>query len=78
MQRLKLQLKKNVFSRLFTHFSPEPNTVEREGFAVYYTWYNELAPGEVLKINVKTNWLLPLAIILLIVLVVILVKKNFK
>jgi hypothetical protein len=69
-------VKKNVLSRLFTHFSPEPNTVEREGFVVYYTWNNELSPGEVLKINVKTNWLLPLAIVLLIVLVVILVKNT--
>ena len=69
-------VKKNVLSRLFTHFSPEPNTVEREGFAVYYTWYSELAPGEILKINVKTNWILPLAIVLLIVLVTILVKKG--
>jgi hypothetical protein len=69
-------IKKNVLSRLFTHFSPEPNTVERSGFAVYYTWYNDISPGEVLKITVRTNWLLPLAIIILIVLVVILVKKT--
>ncbi|MCX6750768.1 MAG: hypothetical protein NTZ83_04885 [Candidatus Pacearchaeota archaeon] len=69
-------VKKNVLSRLFTHFSPEPNTVEREGFTVYYTWYNELAPGESLRINVRTNWLLPLAIVILIVLVVILVKNT--
>jgi len=69
-------IKKNIVSRLFTHFSPEPNTVERDGFAVYYTWYNEIAPGEVLKITVTTNWILPFAIILLIVLVVVLVKKT--
>jgi hypothetical protein len=69
-------IKKNVVSRLFTHFSPEPNTVERDGFAVYYTWDNNIAPGEVLNITVRTNWLLPLAIVLLIVLVVILVKKT--
>jgi len=69
-------IKKNIVSRLFTHFSPEPNTVERDGFAVYYTWYSEIAPGEVLKITVTTNWILPFAIILLIVLVVILVKKT--
>jgi len=69
-------VKKNVLSRLFTHFSPEPNTVDREGLVVYYTWYNELEPGEVLKINVRTNWILPFAIVLLIVLVVILVKKT--
>jgi len=69
-------VKKNVLSRLFTTFSPEPNTVEREGFAVYYTWYSELAPGEAVKINTKTNWILPFAIVLLIVLVVILVKNT--
>ncbi len=69
-------VKKNVLSRLFTHFSPEPNTVEREGLAVYYTWYNELEPGESVEINVKTNWILPFAIILLVVLVVVLVKKT--
>ena len=34
-------IKKNIVSRLFTHFSPEPNTVERDGFIVYYTWDNE-------------------------------------
>jgi hypothetical protein len=69
-------IKKNIISRLFTHFSPEPNLVERNGFAVYYTWNNEIAPGDVLKITVRTNWILPFAIILIIVLVVILVKKN--
>jgi len=69
-------IKKNIISRLFTHFSPEPNLVEREGFSVYYTWNSEIPPGEVLKITVRTNWLLPLAIILLVVLVVILVKKT--
>jgi len=69
-------IKKNIVSRLFTHFSPEPNTVEREGFSVYYTWYNEIVPGEVLKITVRTNWLLPLVIVLLIVLIVVLVKKT--
>jgi hypothetical protein len=69
-------IKKNIVSRLFTHFSPEPNTIERNGFYVYYTWDNEINPGEILNITVKTNWILPFAIILLIVLVVILVKKT--
>jgi len=71
-------IKKSVISRLFTHFSPEPNTVEREGFKVYYTWNNEIAPGEVLRINVRTNWLLPFALIILIVLTVIVVKKSSR
>lgn len=69
-------IKKNALSRLFTHFSPEPNTVDREGFLVYYTWYSEIAPGESAKINVRTNWILPFVIVLLLVLVVILVKNT--
>lgn len=69
-------IKKNIVSRLFTHFSPEPNTIERDGFIVYYTWHNNIIPGDVLTITVTTNWLLPFGIILLIVLIVILVKKT--
>ena len=41
-------VKKNVLSRLFTNFSPEPNTVEREGFAAdYVTDGEEAAPAEI-------------------------------
>jgi len=69
-------VKKNIISRLFTSFNPEPNLVEREGFRIYYTWNNEIAPGEVLKITVRTNWLLPLAIVLLVFLLVVFVKKT--
>jgi hypothetical protein len=68
-------LKKNIISRLFTTFSPEPNLVEREGLSVYYTWIREMKPGERMEIVVKTNWLLPLLASLLIVSIVILTKQ---
>lgn len=68
-------IKKNIISRLFTSFSPEPDLVEREGGTVYYTWMKEVGPGETYKITVKTNWLFPLLIIAFIVLIVIFVKK---
>jgi hypothetical protein len=68
-------LKKNIISRLFTSFNPEPTTVEREGFFVYYTWQRELKPGEELQITVRTNWLLPFLAILLIIAAVILTKQ---
>jgi hypothetical protein len=71
-------LKKNIISRLFTTFSPEPNIVERKGFSVYYTWQNELKPGESVEIVVKTNWLLPLLAIFLIISIVILTKQFSK
>ena len=68
-------VKKNVFSRLFTSFSPEPDFVDREGFAYYYTWERQISPGEELKITIKTNWLLPFLIIILLIIIVVLAKK---
>ncbi len=68
-------IKKNIISRLFTSFSPPPDNVEREGGTVYYTWTQEIKPGETLEIVVKTNWLLPLLIILFVVAIVALVKQ---
>lgn len=71
-------VKKNIISRLFTSFSPEPNNVEREGTGVYYTWVEPVAPGETFTITVKTNWLFPLLIILFVVAIVALAKQYSR
>ncbi len=71
-------LKKNIISRLFTSFSPEPDIVERDGMIVYYTWERKINPGETLEIIVKTNWLLPLLMIFFIVTIVILTKQYLR
>jgi len=71
-------IKKNIISRLFTSFSPQPDIVEREGSTVYYTWINEVGPGETLEIMVRTNWLLPLVIIFFIVAIVVLTKQYTR
>ena len=68
-------IRKNLISRLFTTFSPSPDIVDRQGFNVYYSWTREIKPGEAVEIEVKTNWLFPLLLVLLIVAVVALVKK---
>jgi len=67
-------IKKNIISRLFTSFSPEPDVVERQGFNVYYTWGREIKPGESLEIVVKTNWLIPLLLVLFVVIIVALAR----
>jgi hypothetical protein len=69
-------IEKNIISRLFTSFSPEPEIVERSGSKVTYTWADELNPGESISVVVTTNWLYPLLIIILIVVIVVLVKKS--
>lgn len=68
-------VKKNIFSRLFTTFSPEPDVVDREGMIVYYTWNQRISPGESEKIIVRTNWLIPFLLIFFIITIVYFVKK---
>ncbi len=69
---------KGTISRLFTSFSPQPDDISRDGSKVSYSWNEELSPGEVLEVKVKTNWFLPLLFILLIVGVVVFVKEYVK
>lgn len=68
------EISKNIISRLFTSFEPTPDN--KEGFFFpKYTWNTELKPGETEEIIVKTNWLYPILIIVLIVLGVRLFNK---
>ncbi|MEN7981860.1 MAG: hypothetical protein ABFQ65_00235 [Nanoarchaeota archaeon] len=71
-------IKKNIISRLFTSFSPEPGTIERKDSYVYYIWNQSIKPGETLEIVVKTNWLFPFILVLIIVLIIIVVKQSSK
>jgi hypothetical protein len=75
VERSETVIKKNIISRLFTSFSPDPDFVERDGTGIYYTWDREIMPGETLEIIVKTNWIFPFLIVLFVVLIVVLTKK---
>ncbi len=75
VQGVQTVVKKNVISRLFTSFSPEPNNVDRQGLKVYYSWTEELLPGEKLNIVVKTNSIYPFLFILLVVGTVVFTKR---
>ena len=68
-------LKKNIVSRLFTHFNRVPDSIIRDGSSIYYTWRIELNPGEKEEIVVRTNWIFPILILVFIILVVILFKQ---
>lgn len=68
---------KNIISRMFTRFSENPDSVKREGFAVYYSWNEQLAPGEKLAVTLYTNWLYPFAVLVFIAIVVFVLKLVF-
>ncbi len=67
-----ITMEKGIFSRLFTTLSIQPNKIERQGFKVLYTWQQELRPNESLKVVTRTNWLIPILVIIAIVALVIL------
>lgn len=69
-----IAIKKNIISRLFTSFNPEPDIVERKGFIVNYMWYGEIKPGETLEVVIKTNWIIPLILAFFVILIVALTK----
>ena len=75
-ESVEIELDRNIVSRLFTTFNVEPTLIERSGFVVKYTWVKErLGPAEVMTIKAKTNYLLPLLIIIFAVLALLGVKR---
>jgi len=66
--------KKNIISRLFTTFNLQPDQVERKGYNIAYTWQKELRPDESLKVIVKTNWYVPIIVIIAILLIIAFVQ----
>lgn len=68
-------IQKNIISRLFTKFTTTPTSVDRKGLSIYYTWEKQVNPGETLKVEVTTNWLIPLLIIFSLFIVLVLIKQ---
>ena len=69
-----INVRKNIISRLFTTYSIEPVKAERNGFFVTYFWQKELSPDESLKVNVTTNWIFPLILLIAVGLIIYLFK----
>lgn len=69
-----ISIRKNVLSRLFTTFSIAPSKSERNGFFVSYYWQQELRPGETLTVVAKTNWVLPIIIVVVLAFLLFLVQ----
>lgn len=73
-----ITLEKNIFTKIFTNFSPEPDIIKRIDSKIIYTWNPKINPGETLKITIKTNWLIPIISIFFIITLIILIKKYTK
>lgn len=64
-----IDVRKNIFTRLFTVYSDRPATSERNGIFVDYSWEEEIGVGESYALTVTTNYTFPFIIILLVIIV---------
>lgn len=69
-----IEIEKDIVSRLFTTYSSQPLSSEREGLTMKYLWEQELDAGESFSVVSRTNYTFPFVIVVLIILVVFLVK----
>lgn len=70
-----VEVKKDIISRLFTSFSVEPDSANRKGLYVTYTWSKKLGPAESFAVKVKTNYLNPLLIIIALLLIITAIRR---
>jgi len=69
LENTKIEITRNIFSRLFTTFNIEPTTVERDGLLVKYIWVKDgLNPTEAYVVKAETNYILPFFVIIFAVL----------
>jgi hypothetical protein len=62
-------IRKNIFANTFTVFSSAPSEIEKSAAFYTYKWHATLKPKESLSVEIRTNYLLPLGILLAIVLI---------
>ncbi len=67
--------KKSILSSIFTYSNIPPTKTETKGFKKFYFWEKELIPGEELKIIQKTNWFIPIIVLIIIFTIIRLAKK---
>lgn len=74
----RIEISKDIITRLFTVFSVEPMESERSWFFVDYAWEKKLNPSESISVNIKSTYTAPLIFILLIILIFFLVRKYTR
>ncbi len=72
---VRVEIEKNVISRLFTSFNADPVKVERKGFVVNYVFQKEVGPAEIFKVKATTNWIYPLIIVAAVIAIGLLINR---
>lgn len=64
VEDVSISVQRGAFSRLFTTFNIDPDNVDRDGFTVNYAWNRRLGPSEIFTVKAKTNYILPVLIVI--------------
>jgi len=73
-----VRIRRDIFTRLFTSFNIEPDLVDRDDFMITYSWTRTLKPAEILTIKARTNYILPIMIIILLILIIFGIKRYVQ
>lgn len=73
---IEIQKNKGFLSYLFTTTSISPSRVKTSGLEKTYYWERELIPNEEFKVILRTNWFIPLIIILILFFSMKLIRRN--
>lgn len=71
-----ISIEKPILASLFTTFDGSPK-VKKEAGKYVYEWEKELNPGDSLSVSIKTNYYIPAAILLLIIIGAVILKIVF-
>ncbi len=72
---ISITVEKDLISNLFTSVNIPPTRSEIKGVKKYYIWEKELVPGNQIKIIIRTNWLYPIIVIILLIGLAILIRR---
>lgn len=73
----KIEVSKDIISRLFTVYSLEPGSSNRQGLSVVYSWEKSLKPGESFEVSYTTNYTFPFILLIVIVVVILIVRRYY-
>ncbi|MBX4196066.1 hypothetical protein KW805_00570 [Candidatus Pacearchaeota archaeon] len=74
----KIEMSKDIVSRLFTSYSLDPLAVQRNGLLVDYAWEKKLAPADELVVTSTTNYTLPFILVILVGLSVVVARVYVR
>ena len=69
----KIEMKKDILTRLLTTYSVSPSDSNRQGVFVSYVWEKSLAPGESFSVTSTSNFTFPFILVILVVLIIFLI-----